>query len=153
MFASYPHTVQPMTPVQFPEAFGHPAPMVAEGYPYETPYRAPSPSYGAYRPGVYTPPSLDVQPKLPSITVPSMPAMKSPPTVNLNLLTPPPQFVTTALTPQTLEPIPNTLPLQSVKKEMHMAVAGTDSALAGIDTPIARHVGKLLFPLPVLVYG
>jgi hypothetical protein len=139
MFVAYAPNIQPTTPMQFPvDAYGHSAPMVVDDYHLETPYRNPSPPYQSYRQKLfYSPPSLDDKSKMPSISVP--------PTVNLNLLTPPSNLMTTVITPQPSTAIPNSLPTQSVKKEMHMAIAGTDSALAGIDTPIARHVGTSSF--------
>jgi hypothetical protein len=147
MFAAYASNIQPTTPMQFPvPVYGLSGPMVVDEYHLETPYRNPSPPYQSYRQEpYYTPPSLDDKPKMPSISVP--------PTVNLNLLTPPPNHITTAITPQPFAAIPNTLPTQSVKKEMHMAIAGTDSALAGIDTPIARHVGMFPFPSFCFMFG
>lgn len=140
MFAERTSNIQPTTPMQFPaQVYGHPGPMIVDDYHLETPYRNPSPPYQSYQHDpYYNPPSLDDQPKLPSVSVP--------PTVNLNLLTPPSNLITTTTTPLPLATIPNTLSTQSVKKEMHMAIAGTDSALAGIDTPIARHVGTSSFP-------
>ena len=140
MFAERTSNIQPTTPMQFPvPVYGPSGPMVVDDYHLETPYRNPSPPYHSYRQEpYYTPPSFDDKPKMPSIPVP--------PTVNLNLLTPPPNLITTATTPLSLAAIPTTLPTQSVKKEMHMSVAGTDSAMAGIDTPIARHVGMSPFP-------
>lgn len=136
MFAAHASHIQPTTPMQFPvPVYGHPAPMVMDDYHYDNSYTIPSPEYRTYQPKpYYTPTSPDDVPKMPSISVP--------PTVNLNLLTPPPTHIASiATTPHTFASIPNTISTQSVKKEMHMAIAGTDSAQAGIDTPIARHVG------------
>jgi hypothetical protein len=142
MFAHYPTLTQPTTPMQFPAY--HPAPMLVDDNQWDVSYDNPSTCYRSYRQEpYYTPSSLDDQPKMPSIP--------NPPTVNLNVLTPPPSLVmTTTITPPPFTTIPNTIPTQSVKKEMHMAIAGTVSALAGIDTPIARHVG--MFPFSSCCY-
>lgn len=134
-----------------------------------TPHTGGSFNYDTYLPKPpSTPPSIHFKVNVPSrptppptvnFNLPITTNLNHPTSVNPNLITPPAQIIDLGqvnpyiTVPPPLSPsqplqlfVPPIMP--SAKKDMHMAKAGTDSALAGIDTPIAGHVGMFPFLNP-----
>jgi hypothetical protein len=163
MSTTHAYRSAPMTPLHHHvPVYDHFHPVIEDERTLcSTPYVGGSFNYDTYLPKpLPTPPPsthLNVNSRLtppPTVNFNLPPTMNHhlPSSLNPNLLTPPAQIIDISqLTPANTVPPPQpqlqlvapTMP--SAKKDMHMAKAGTDSALAGIDTPIAGHVGKFLF--------
>jgi hypothetical protein len=125
------HSVPLTSFVPTPSYNGHPSLIIRDYTTQQTTYLD-SPYFPSHIPSAYTSP---IHPNTQPIPTPTS-IMVEP-----HIMTPPSHLMPDDGSLQPYSRIPN---IQSAKKEMNMARAGTDSSLAGIDTPIARHVGELI---------